>query len=190
MRIPAFCDTCGTIFPSGFNVGGETVTLIGNRSGPCPACGGMGRVPDGIFSTIGNMIQILSAPQQTIDDLSRLNTILHEAREKKEEPDVATQQIRKLFPALADMLPRDRTEFLAYLTIIIMVINLIIQSVRDTNSVMTVTVNQTINHIYIDTNKPTKLQPKQEQTTKNVGRNEPCPCGSGKKYKKCCGMIQ
>ena len=21
-----------------------------------------------------------------------------------------------------------------------------------------------------------------------VGRNEPCPCGSGKKYKKCCGL--
>lgn len=24
-------------------------------------------------------------------------------------------------------------------------------------------------------------------TEKNVGRNEICPCGSGKKYKKCCG---
>ena len=23
-----------------------------------------------------------------------------------------------------------------------------------------------------------------------VGRNEPCPCGSGKKYKKCCGRNQ
>ena len=23
--------------------------------------------------------------------------------------------------------------------------------------------------------------------TPKVGRNEPCPCGSGKKYKKCCG---
>jgi preprotein translocase subunit SecA len=22
---------------------------------------------------------------------------------------------------------------------------------------------------------------------KMAGRNEPCPCGSGKKYKKCCG---
>ncbi|MEA1960510.1 MAG: SEC-C metal-binding domain-containing protein [Bacillota bacterium] len=22
-----------------------------------------------------------------------------------------------------------------------------------------------------------------------VGRNDPCPCGSGKKYKKCCGAI-
>ena len=21
---------------------------------------------------------------------------------------------------------------------------------------------------------------------RNVGRNDPCPCGSGKKYKKCC----
>lgn len=25
------------------------------------------------------------------------------------------------------------------------------------------------------------------RTEKRVGRNEPCPCGSGKKYKKCCG---
>jgi len=25
------------------------------------------------------------------------------------------------------------------------------------------------------------------QKEKKVGRNEPCPCGSGKKYKKCCG---
>jgi uncharacterized protein len=24
-------------------------------------------------------------------------------------------------------------------------------------------------------------------STKKVGRNDPCPCGSGKKYKKCCG---
>ena len=25
------------------------------------------------------------------------------------------------------------------------------------------------------------------RTTKKVGRNDPCPCGSGKKYKNCCG---
>ena len=22
-----------------------------------------------------------------------------------------------------------------------------------------------------------------------VGRNDPCPCGSGKKYKQCCGKL-
>jgi uncharacterized protein len=26
------------------------------------------------------------------------------------------------------------------------------------------------------------------RTAPKVGRNEPCPCGSGKKYKKCCGL--
>jgi hypothetical protein len=26
-----------------------------------------------------------------------------------------------------------------------------------------------------------------ERRTARVGRNDPCPCGSGKKYKKCCG---
>jgi len=44
---------------------------------------------------------------------------------------------------------------------------------------------------------PTKVNPnevgkndKKQVTTKDIkkiGRNDPCPCGSGKKYKKCCG---
>ncbi len=29
--------------------------------------------------------------------------------------------------------------------------------------------------------------PESRRTTSKVGRNNPCPCGSGKKYKKCCG---
>ncbi|MBC8417397.1 MAG: PBPRA1643 family SWIM/SEC-C metal-binding motif protein [Pseudomonadota bacterium] len=29
-------------------------------------------------------------------------------------------------------------------------------------------------------------RPKPVISEKKVGRNEPCPCGSGKKYKKCC----
>ncbi|MGL5577691.1 MAG: SEC-C metal-binding domain-containing protein, partial [Fusobacteriaceae bacterium] len=26
-----------------------------------------------------------------------------------------------------------------------------------------------------------------QRQSQKVGRNDPCPCGSGKKYKKCCG---
>jgi preprotein translocase subunit SecA len=26
-----------------------------------------------------------------------------------------------------------------------------------------------------------------KRASKKIGRNAPCPCGSGKKYKKCCG---
>jgi preprotein translocase subunit SecA len=31
----------------------------------------------------------------------------------------------------------------------------------------------------------TKSKPKKAE--KKIGRNDPCPCGSGKKYKQCCG---
>ena len=36
---------------------------------------------------------------------------------------------------------------------------------------------------------PMELQPTQTQRNRKspkVGRNEPCPCGSGKKFKHCC----
>ena len=29
--------------------------------------------------------------------------------------------------------------------------------------------------------------PKPKIAEKKIGRNDPCPCGSGKKHKKCCG---
>jgi len=35
------------------------------------------------------------------------------------------------------------------------------------------------------THQPKK--PPQAASTPKAGRNDPCPCGSGKKYKKCCG---
>ena len=40
----------------------------------------------------------------------------------------------------------------------------------------------------ITTNESEESAPKRKpKKSKKVGRNEPCPCGSGKKYKQCCG---
>ncbi len=49
--------------------------------------------------------------------------------------------------------------------------------------------------IELDRDKPEDItdleillnRPKPKEAGKKVGRNEPCPCGSGNKYKKCCG---
>jgi SEC-C motif-containing protein len=38
--------------------------------------------------------------------------------------------------------------------------------------------------VYVDGEVDPKSPPRQ---VAKVGRNDPCPCGSGKKYKKCCG---
>jgi preprotein translocase subunit SecA len=34
---------------------------------------------------------------------------------------------------------------------------------------------------------PAKKQPLRRNSEQKVGRNDPCPCGSGRKYKNCCG---
>ena len=49
--------------------------------------------------------------------------------------------------------------------------------------------------IELDRDKPENITdleillnwPTSKEVGKKVGRNEPCPCGSGNKYKKCCG---
>jgi len=36
-----------------------------------------------------------------------------------------------------------------------------------------------------------EAQPKApKKAAEKVGRNDPCPCGSGKKYKNCCGKAE
>ena len=44
--------------------------------------------------------------------------------------------------------------------------------------------NLSSNH---DGSAPAKRQPIRKAPAEKVGRNDPCPCGSGKKYKNCCG---
>jgi len=34
--------------------------------------------------------------------------------------------------------------------------------------------------------KPKMVHPRQLKKQPKIGRNDPCPCGSGQKYKKCC----
>lgn len=47
----------------------------------------------------------------------------------------------------------------------------------------------TLNEYRLENYAPPQLpQPSSSTTKEKVGRNEPCPCGSGKKYKKCCGL--
>ena len=40
---------------------------------------------------------------------------------------------------------------------------------------------------FVGSGEPEKKKPVVIKKADRVGRNDPCPCGSGKKYKKCCG---
>jgi uncharacterized protein YecA (UPF0149 family) len=157
----------------------------------------MGHVPDGVFNFVGNTIEILSAPKRTVDELSRLAKILREAQEKKRSLEEVAETIRKEVPelaGLADLLPNNRAELYAFLALIVAVIALLTQGSESGSNTTNITVNQTINQVFVETDKAAKPKentgPQAKQATPKVGRNDPCPCGSGKKYKKCCGRVQ
>lgn len=191
MRVPAVCDNCGTIFPSGFEANNSTnITFSGCTSGPCPACGGMGHIPDGVYNFIGNTIELLSGPGRTVSELQRLAAILNHAKEKQSSHQEISKEIEKEFPELSSLkgiLPKTRNELYAFIAIIISIIALLANQPQSKEP-QRIEVNNVINNIYqqlpqkIEAKKPTQKQEKR----KKVGRNEACPCGSGKKYKKCC----
>lgn len=53
--------------------------------------------------------------------------------------------------------------------------------------------HQALQATHPDADKPAQTEEKDNQTFRRdvpkVGRNDPCPCGSGKKYKQCCGKL-
>jgi preprotein translocase subunit SecA len=62
---------------------------------------------------------------------------------------------------------------------------------REPESRMEAIHQSTVGMGYADTQPAEQVAPGKRKpvrrTGKKVGRNDPCPCGSGKKYKKCCG---
>ena len=46
-----------------------------------------------------------------------------------------------------------------------------------------------LNIVVSDESQKEKASTLSNNENKKIGRNEKCPCGSGKKYKHCCGLI-
>ncbi len=62
--VVAFCENnkCREIFL--FNLPGMgNVELIGGKAGPCPNCGGLGIIPDGLYDYVNNQITFIRGPQ-------------------------------------------------------------------------------------------------------------------------------
>ena len=188
--VPAFCDTCGTVFSSGIFVENSiNISFTGNISGPCPSCGGMGHVPDGVFNFIGNTIEILSAPERTIAELTHLAKILREAKAKAETREQVVSRVEKEIPSLSklvNLLPENKSELYGFLAVVLAAIQLFTQTPSALNTT-NINVTQVIQQVV---SEPTVTKTAPAKSKQKVGRNEPCPCGSGVKYKRCCGAIK
>ncbi len=155
----------------------------------------MGSVPDGTYQTVGNVIRLLTGPQKTVNQLRSLVAVITEAQKAVKEPSEAVKKIKNEAPELSsivDSLPKTRNELYAFLTLIIVTIATIIAAAAffkekgPTEEEVQGLIEKSIERAFKE--NPTMEKPQPFRSEPKTGRNEPCHCGSGKKYKKCCWL--
>lgn len=159
------------------------VSISNCTAGPCPKCGGLGHIPDGVYNFIGDSIELLSGPQRSLNELKKLAYILETAKKRETNPQALKNEIKRSVPELSsisDLLPKTRSEFYNFIIMLSTVVTLCINQIQsNTNS--KIEINNVINNIYLQSSKNSTVN-----ISNKIGRNDKCPCGSGKKYKKCC----
>ena len=102
--VPAFCDSCAAVFRSGVVVEDfESDSFAEDGLGPCPVCNGKGHIPKGFFKFTQRSIGILSAPQYTLDELTRLAQMLYDAKKDAHSSEQLADTIRRDVPELASL---------------------------------------------------------------------------------------
>jgi hypothetical protein len=194
--IPAFCDKCKLVFDSRFvgTIGEGGAIHISGCGVSCPKCGNMAKILDGVYKSVGGMLEIF-VEHQSREDLKKILDIFEYAKKQELSREEIVEKIKRDAPELSklsDILPKTRQDLYAFLMLIVMFISLLMGlpkkdlSKNELEQHFEVTVN---NYYQLSEEKSTKQKANKEigGNVLKIGRNDPCPCGSGKKYKKCCG---
>lgn len=207
VNLLAVCDTCGTLFPSGFTISGGRHYLSGNLAGPCPGCGGMGRVPDGVVDltrpdvvaalraaadtdsmrSLRRTIALLSSASE--DELLAIREVLTAGAAERSEEQVA-RDVQRAAPRLAGVAGlirnRDnRMELAVWLTLLATIIPIVLAIRANHHEVTPARQEQIIQFIVPNPSAIPAAQVPAERHS--AGRNDRCPCGSGMKFKRCHG---
>lgn len=89
VMLPAICDNCGTIFASGFNFASvRNISMRGNKSGPCPKCGEMGSIPDGVYDVVDNVINVTALSKLSNVQLLKIRDDLQNAQTIEQQKEI------------------------------------------------------------------------------------------------------
>lgn len=193
MNLPAICNSCGTIFNSGFLANGGTISINNCTSGPCPSCGGIGNIPNGVYNIVNNTIKILKNKDYTKAELINFTDVLKKVKEEQVTLEEAESEIKDNLSGLSsilNLLPKNREEtrddikFL--LGFLIAIITLFATISGNSSEVNNINIEQVISVMEQVEENYSNVKNNIVYSSK-IGRNELCPCGLGKKYKFCHG---
>jgi len=210
--LPARCTRCGRVFEghaihiaAGATI--EGLELENNIEG-CPYCGGVARVIEGTLSIRDGVVGVLDDAVVDPGLWQLLIDLTAQAREGAISPEEAVQEMAEKSPAVKSLLGRAPPALRKVLVqVLIGAITILAgqewaelhdhaathadaerieqieqRQAREMPSEVQTAVERAIQEYYV--------QPRGDSPTvraDKVGRNDPCPCGSGLKHKKCCG---
>jgi len=127
--IPAICENCGAIFGATGLIGGEgrNIQMGGARVGPCPTCGGVGRVPDGTYDLIDDTLRVVRAAAFDKGALDGLIQLLEGRAKGKVTDEEVIERVETEAPTLVPTIKgylakSDPASWLALLIAILMMI--------------------------------------------------------------------
>lgn len=128
--VPVFCDNCRTVFAASGFIAGDArgLSLKKARLGPCPSCGGKGRVPEGVYDFMGDAVRALGDPAQPPEKLARLSQIMDEGRSRHASSQEIARDLEAEAPSLQPVTEtlaepeRDGTRWIALLSTVVSVL--------------------------------------------------------------------
>jgi hypothetical protein len=197
---------CNTIFKAEnfiSGTGNAQITLSNNKWGPCPKCGQMGRMKDGIHQFSNNILNLVSELPKSIPVLKEVEDVLKNAIAGEISQEVTLSAMSKLAPSVVNIYntynvqgSTDRITWVVLLPILLTLVQIAMDLYKDYIRKEDITPikfeqrllqeNESLNaeikrRDSVETDRQSRI------SYKNVSPNQQCPCGSGKKFKLCHG---
>jgi hypothetical protein len=161
--------------------------MRGTRIGPCPSCGGVGAVPDGVYKYADQFISLINGPLATIEMLTRVEALIMKAREANKSKDEIIDEIDKKIPEASEFIRGipDIQVVSQWVTLVISILTFAI--LIHTTYLKDEPEQDKYQEMFLD--HLLKENERLRQQEQPPSRNSPCGCGSGQRYKRCCGQL-
>lgn len=182
--------------------------VLHNNIESCPLCGGVARIVEGEFNIRDGVVEVLRSTGLDRELLQRFAEIARQANDGTIPMEEAAAQIAEDAPALGRLLDHmpisARKAFIWVLlqALVILTAQIVAESRDDSVSrtgvehaiqrnddIIQSEMQRAVEQALVNYRREQDHLPQIARSEREAkpGRNAPCPCGSGQKYKKCCG---
>lgn len=154
-KIPTIClnPKCNTIFPSVFNLKALNASFKNVGMGPCPKCGGDGKIPDGSYSNFDDKIFAFLEDVNDIALFQKIAQAIQRDLKRNKSPISIKKKLTKQFPkhkSTWNLIPETKQDAYAAIQIILAIIMAVITIGTCSKENKEIIINQTYNNLYLE----------------------------------------